>query len=79
MRLKHHFGGYVRYMSKNYYYCHYYYYKHRFDHKGKRLLKKATLWGIGDVRRKGPVRLNELSLNFRRKLLIFIAQISSLV
>ena len=41
--------------------------KHRIDHKGKRLLKKATLRGIGDVRRKGPVRLNELSLNFRRK------------
>ena len=49
--------------------------------RGKRLLKKATLRGIGDVGGKGPVRLNELhvSLIFRRKLLIFIAQISSLV
>ena len=58
----------------------YYYYFTRIDHKGKRLLKKAPLRGIGDLRGKGPVRLNELSLNFRRKLLIFfIAQISSLV
>ena len=62
-----------------YYYYYYYYYKHRIDHKGKHLLKKATLRGIGDVRGKGPVCLNELSLNFRRKLLIYIAQISSLV
>ena len=49
------------------------------DVKGKRLLKKATLRGICDVRGKLPFRLNKLSLNFRRKLLIFIAQISSLV
>ena len=32
--------------------------------------KKATLRGIGDVRGKLPFRLNELSFNFRRKLLI---------
>ena len=70
-------GGYVRGATNLYYY--YYYYIPRSDAKGKRLLKKATLRGIGDIRGKRPFRLNELSLNFRRKLLIFIAQISSLV
>ena len=43
---------------------------------GRVFSKKATLRGIGDVRGKLPFRLNELSFNFRRKLLIFIAQIS---
>ena len=47
-------GGYVHATNLYYYYYYYYYYfyKHRFDHKGKRLLKKATLRGIGDVRGK---------------------------
>ena len=57
-------GGYVQATNLYYYYYYYYYYA-----KGKRLLKKATLRGIGDARGKNLFALT--ILKFLKKITDF--------